>query len=115
MADEITEHRSFCRFCQALCGIVVRTKGDEVLDVRGDAEHPLSRGYTCPKGRALGAWHHHPDRIDVATLRDGARVVESGWDATLDDLSARLDQIRRESGNDAIATFFGTGSSFDAA
>jgi anaerobic selenocysteine-containing dehydrogenase len=48
--DDLTrEHRSFCRFCQALCGIVVRTQGTTVLDVRGDPEHPLSRGYTCPK------------------------------------------------------------------
>jgi anaerobic selenocysteine-containing dehydrogenase len=115
MADELTEHRSFCRFCQALCGIVVRTRGDQVVDVRGDTEHPLSRGYTCPKGRALGAWHHHPDRIDVATVRAGDRVVATGWEATLDDLGARLDRIRHDSGNDAIAIFFGTGSSFDAA
>ena len=72
MAGEITEHRSFCRFCQALCGIVVRTKGDEVLDVRGDRSTRSSRGYTCPKGRALGAWHHHPDRVDIATVRAGS-------------------------------------------
>lgn len=115
MTEEIKEHRSFCRFCQALCGIVVRTKGDEVLEVRGDPEHPLSRGYTCPKGRALGAWHHHPARLDVATVRSNGRVVESGWDATLDDLASRLDHIRNESGPDAIGIFFGTGSSFDAA
>jgi anaerobic selenocysteine-containing dehydrogenase len=115
MEQESREHRSFCRFCQALCGIVVRTQGDRVLDVRGDAEHPLSRGYTCPKGRALGAWHHHPDRIDVATVRAGDRIVQSGWQPTLDDLGARLAHIRDESGPDGIAIFFGTGSSFDAA
>lgn len=115
MHDEIREHRSFCRFCQALCGIVVRTRGDEVIEVRGDPDHPLSRGYTCPKGRALGAWHHHPNRIDVATVRHEGRVVSSGWDATLDDLAERLDRIRSESGPDAIGIFFGTGSSFDAA
>lgn len=115
MEGTIREHRSFCRFCQALCGIVVRTDGDRVLEVRGDPEHPLSRGYVCPKGRALGAWHHHPDRIDVATVRAGGTVTASGWDDTLGHLAARLGDISEESGPDAIAIFFGTGSSFDAA
>jgi anaerobic selenocysteine-containing dehydrogenase len=115
MEGTIREHRSFCRFCQALCGIVVRTDGDRVIDVRGDPEHPLSRGYVCPKGRALGAWHHHPDRIDVASVRAAGAVTASGWPDTLDHLAARLAAIREESGPDAIAIFFGTGSSFDAA
>lgn len=115
MDGEIREHRSFCRFCQALCGIVVRTSGDQVVEVRGDPEHPLSRGYVCPKGRALGAWHHHPDRIDVPTVRTAGTVTASGWDDTLGHLAAQLAAIREESGPDSIAIFFGTGSSFDAA
>src|SRR6478752_3647885 len=56
---QIVQRRSFCRFCQASCGIVVSLDGDAldtVVKVEGDPEHPLSRGYTCPKGRALGAW-----------------------------------------------------------
>ena len=34
--------------------------GDVVAEVRGDPDHPVSRGYTCPKGRAAGEVHHHP-------------------------------------------------------
>jgi anaerobic selenocysteine-containing dehydrogenase len=30
--------------------------------VRGDRDHPPSQGYTCAKGRALPAMHHHPRR-----------------------------------------------------
>jgi anaerobic selenocysteine-containing dehydrogenase len=44
---------SFCRFCVAGCGIRVTVEGETVTRVRGDARHPLSRGYTCAKGRAL--------------------------------------------------------------
>src|SRR5215203_85499 len=58
------ERLSFCRICAAACGIVVRVDGDRVLEVRGDLDHPVSRGYTCPKGRALPAFHHDPDRLD---------------------------------------------------
>ena len=34
--------------------------GDRVVRVRGDADHPVSRGYTCSKGRGLPQWHHSP-------------------------------------------------------
>ena len=45
--------RSFCRIFTAICGIVVDVAGDDVVRVRGDKDHPLSKGYICPKGRAL--------------------------------------------------------------
>ena len=55
VAAEGVEQPSFCRICNAMCGILVTVEGDRVVRVRGDAEHPLSEGYTCPKGRALPA------------------------------------------------------------
>ena len=51
-ADVRTVH-SFCRICTAVCGILVDVEGDTVVRVRGDKDHPMSHGYTCPKGRAL--------------------------------------------------------------
>jgi anaerobic selenocysteine-containing dehydrogenase len=108
---QVVQRRSFCRFCQASCGIVVSLDGDQVVKVEGDPEHPLSRGYTCPKGRALGAWHHHPARIDRPRI--GAESVS--WDACLGDLADRIQRIVDESGPHAVGIFFGTGSSFDSA
>ena len=74
-------HRSFCRFCEAACAILVDVDDDRVVRVRGDADSPLSHGYTCPKGRNLPAWHHHPDRLDVPQMRgtDG-ELRSAGWD-----------------------------------
>ena len=51
---------SYCRICAAACGITVTVDGERVVRVRGDAEHPVSRGYTCAKGRGLPEWHHAP-------------------------------------------------------
>jgi anaerobic selenocysteine-containing dehydrogenase len=102
--------RSYCRFCGALCGILVETDGDRVVGVKGDLAHPLSRGYTCPKGRALPAFHHHPDRLDRPLLRG----TPASWDTVLSDLAARLGDVISTSGPDAVASFVGTGSAFDA-
>lgn len=106
--------RSFCRFCIALCGIDVDIDDDQVLRVRGVTEDPLSAGYTCPKGRALPAFHHHPDRLDhPVVVTDGERHIAT-WERTLADLGARLQDIIESAGPDGVAIYEATGSAFDA-
>jgi anaerobic selenocysteine-containing dehydrogenase len=105
------ERATFCRICAAACGLVVTVEGDRVTGVRGDPAHPVSRGYTCPKGRALDVFHHRPDRLDRPRLR-GQTVT---WDALFDDLARGITELREEHGNDAIGFYLATGLGFDAA
>lgn len=109
------EHRTFCRVCNAMCGLVVTTDGEQVLRVRGDDDHPMSHGYTCAKGRAVGALHHDPQRLDHPALGRGSERRRTSWDETLDDLAARLAAVRSSVGADGIAMFLASGSAFDAA
>lgn len=111
----MAQHRSYCRLCPALCGILVTTDGDRVVDVVGDPDHPLSAGYTCPKGRSLPLLHHHPDRLDHPQLGRGDVRSRVGWDGLLDDLTDRIRTIVDESGPDAVGMYVGTGSAFDGA
>jgi anaerobic selenocysteine-containing dehydrogenase len=105
------ERASYCRICAAACGILVTVDGDRVVAVRGDPDHPASRGYTCPKGRALGAFHHGPRRLDHPRLR-GAAV---SWDAMVDDLAAGIASVRATHGADAVGFYLATGLGFDSA
>ena len=107
----MTDHRTFCRICAAACGVVVTVEEERVVRVRGDAEHPVSRGYTCSKGRALGEWHHRTDRLDRPRLR--GRSV--GWDEVLDDLGDALSTISEAAGPDAVAMYLATGFAYDSA
>src|SRR3954462_4886159 len=96
---------SYCRICAASCGLTVTVDGDQVRKVRGDAEHPVSRGYTCSKGRGLADWHHSPVRLDRPRLH-GADV---SWDDALDDIAAVLRDTIGGSGADAVALYLATG------
>jgi anaerobic selenocysteine-containing dehydrogenase len=107
--------RSFCRICTSVCGILVETDGDEVLRVRGDRDHPLSQGYTCPKGRALPQMHHHPNRLERPLMRIDGELRETDWDACLDDLGTRLRDIIDRHGPQSVGVFFGSGIGMDAA
>jgi anaerobic selenocysteine-containing dehydrogenase len=114
--------RSFCRICTSQCGILVDTDGDQVQRVRGDRDHPMSQGYTCAKGRALPAMHHHPRRIVSPLLRAdsppgpvGARALApASWEDCLDDLAARLGEILGRHGPASVGIFFGSGLGMDA-
>ena len=111
----VEESHGFCRFCIALCGIRVTTDGDRVVSVKGDPQHPASHGYTCAKGRSLGRWHHHPDRILRPRLRDGSGWREVPWADALADASAIARESIRLHGPDSVGVYIGTAASLDGA
>ena len=106
----MTEKLSFCRICAAACGIVVTLDGEHVVKVRGDADHPISRGYTCEKGRALPQWHHSPSRLDRPRLRG----TECDWDEVLEDLSETISRVSDSDGADSIGLYLATGLAYDS-
>lgn len=101
---------SYCRICAACCGTLVTKRGQQIIRIDGDREHPLSRGYTCSKGRAATALHHHPDRIRYPLVRSGDKLLRATWDEALDDLAGRLEKLRSETRPDAIGAYLGTHS-----
>jgi anaerobic selenocysteine-containing dehydrogenase len=110
-----TTVRTYCRLCPAYCGLVVTHDGPQIVTVQGDRDHPVSQGYTCPKGRSLGILHHHPDRLDRPLMRRQGRLEPVSWDELLDDLSGRLGEILDAGCSaDAIGAYFGTHATFDA-
>ena len=102
---------SYCRICAAACGIEVSLDTDRVIKVRGDSDHPVSRGYTCAKGRGLATFHHRPDRLDHPRIAGTA----AAWPHLLDDLAAGLTTVREDAGPDAIGLYLATGLAYDAA
>jgi anaerobic selenocysteine-containing dehydrogenase len=92
----------------------VDVDGDQVVRVHGDREHPVSQGYTCPKGRALPQMHHHPNRIERPQMRVDGQLRDTTWEACLDDLAARLGSVIDRHGPESVGIFFGTGVGMDA-
>jgi anaerobic selenocysteine-containing dehydrogenase len=109
------EHKTFCRICVACCGVIVTTEGTTVTAVRGDRDHPLSQGYTCPKGRAIPQAHHRGDRLDVPWRRRAGELVATDWADCLDDLGTKLRAVVERHGPAAVGFFNGSGGYFDSA
>ena len=95
---------TFCRICSGICGLQVEVSDGRVTSIRGDAEHPLSQGYTCVKGRRFGELHARPDRF--LTARRGG--VELPILDAVREVGERLTAIAAEHGPDSVALFRGT-------
>jgi anaerobic selenocysteine-containing dehydrogenase len=106
--------RTFCRICIAQCGMQVTVDDDRVVAIRGDSDHPFSRGYLCAKGRALGEAHHAPNRLSGASIGRVTSRRAVSIDEGHADLAAALQGIVDQHGLGAIGVFHGTGAFTDA-
>jgi anaerobic selenocysteine-containing dehydrogenase len=113
-SETVVSKHSYCRICTNQCGVVIDLAGDQVVKVKGDFKQPLSKGYTCPKGRALGQLHHHPRAITQPLLRRNGELVPVSWEEALDDLATRLRRVVDTYGPNSVGVYFGSGLGMDA-
>src|SRR5262245_24304054 len=111
----VKQIKTCCRLCISHCGIVVDVDDDRVVRVLGDEDHPVTRGYTCSKGRALTKQHHDPRRLEQPQMRTNGALADAAWEDVLGDLGGKLRKIVEESGPGAIGFFLGGGCYVDAA
>jgi len=107
MNDEVRTHYRTCHLCEAICGIEIRLKGNEILSIRGDEADPFSRGHICPKAVAIKDIHEDPDRLRQPVRRRGDDWETVSWDEALEEVATRLVDIQAQHGNDSVATYFG--------
>ncbi len=100
-------HYHTCNLCEAMCGIEIEHRGDEILAIRGDKEDPFSKGHICPKAVALQDLHHDPDRLRHPVKRTADGWVPISWDEALDETARRLHNIQEVHGKDSVALYFG--------
>lgn len=106
-------HVSYCRICQASCGLLVDIDDGVVTKIIGDRDNALSRGFTCPKGRRGGDFHHGPQRLTTSLRRDDQGDLQPVDVASATaEIAERLGKIIDEHGVDAVAIFQGTQSTF---
>jgi anaerobic selenocysteine-containing dehydrogenase len=107
------ERVTYCRICEPLCGLIATVEDGELVKLRPDPEHPLSRGFACPKGIAMTAVQNDPDRVTHPLRRRGDGSFERvSWDEAIDDIGARLRGIINRYGGNGVGWYFGNPSAF---
>src|SRR5262245_1793711 len=103
---------TFCRICEALCGLEATVDGERVVELRPDARHVATGGFACLKGLKQHKLYASPDRVLRPLKREGARWEEVPWERALGEIGAKVRRIRAEHGPDAIAMYVGTAAGF---
>ena len=105
--------KAVCRFCGTGCGIMVATKGDKIVAVKGDPEAPVNRGINCIKGYFNAKIMYGEDRLTEPLLR----VNEKGefdkkgkfkpvsWKRAFDEMEKHFKKAYNELGPTGVAIF----------
>lgn len=108
-----TTHKTFCKICSAYCGIEVDVADERIIAIRGDQSHPMSKGYTCTKGRQWAHQYHNDNRLLHAQSRPDRdqAFTQLENEQALDEISEKLQKIIDQHGPRAVAIYRGNGLS----
>lgn len=115
MHSETVRRTTYCRLCASSCGVLLDIEHGRIQRVLGDSHHPISGGYTCPKGRRGADLARGSDRLTTSMRRTRDGVHEPVPVArAVADIAQRLRTIVDRHGPDAVALFGGTQQNFAA-
>jgi len=85
-ADRVVQ--SVCPYCAVGCGQKVYVKDEQVVQIEGDPDSPISRGRLCPKGSASKSLVTSPTRVTTVRYR---RPYGTEWEDL--DLATAMEMI----------------------
>ncbi|MFZ5946241.1 MAG: molybdopterin-dependent oxidoreductase [Bacillota bacterium] len=102
--------KSVCPFdCPDTCGLVVEVENGNAVKIKGDSEHPFTRGTLCPKMLNYEKTVYSPERILTPLIRTGPkgsnRFTEIPWDEAIEQIKTRWLDIIDKYGSEAILPY----------
>src|SRR3954464_15087072 len=98
MADDATVVKNVCPLdCPDTCSMLVTIRGGVAVGLKGDTDHPFTRGFLCRKMARYLDRVYSPDRLMFPMKRAGGkgegRLERRSWDEALDAIAARFEAI----------------------
>ena len=105
----LSRHSRKCPICEAGCGVLVTVDAAQrkVIEIRGDEDDPLSRGFVCPKSQGMKVLREDRDVLTKPLRRRGKDFEEIGWNDAFELAAERFKDISRRHGPDANAIYVG--------
>ena len=108
--------KAVCRFCGTGCGIMIATKNDRIVAVKGDPAAPVNRGLNCIKGYFTAKIMYGADRLTKPLLRVNSsgefdkkgKFRPVSWKRAFDEMEKHIKKALAAKGPRGIA-FFGSG------
>ena len=95
--------------CPDTCAMIYETQQGRLVEVRGNKEHPMTRGGLCVKLKDFADHHANPDRLLYPLKRSGPKGSKEfkriSWDEAISEIGARWREIIAEHGAQAIMPY----------
>jgi anaerobic selenocysteine-containing dehydrogenase len=100
---------TICRMCPQGCGLEVTVEHGIPVSLKGSKDHPYSKGWLCPKGKAALDLFHSQHRLSSPLIRKQGKLVSVEWEEALDFIAERLHRLRDLYGPQSLAIYQGEG------
>lgn len=95
--------------CPDTCSMVYEVRDGKLVDVRGNKDHPMTRGGLCVKVKDFHDHHANPDRLLYPLRRKGPKGSGQWeritWDDAISEIGRRWRAIIAEHGSQAIMPY----------
>ncbi|MFM7200455.1 MAG: molybdopterin-dependent oxidoreductase [Myxococcota bacterium] len=106
----MSTEQTACILCSRNCGLRIDVQDGRFTQIRGDADHPVSKGYLCQKAARLQHYQEHADRLEFPLKRTPSGTFERvSWEQALRELAQKLRALREKHGGKAFAFYGGGG------
>jgi anaerobic selenocysteine-containing dehydrogenase len=103
--------RTTCsRDCPDACGILAKVENGRVVELKGDPEHPVTRGFLCFRTSRYPELMYSDLRIATPMLRRDGELRPCSWEEALSTVAQKLAEVKAESGPAAIFHYRSGGS-----
>jgi len=111
--DIVSEiRRSYCGLCHPRCGLLLEMEEGRAVRVKGDPDHPISRGRICSRGKLMIDHVYHPARLNYPIKRTGEKGEglwqRVPWDQALEEVAEKLSALKEQYGPETLAFTHGT-------
>ncbi len=105
--------KAVCRFCGTGCGIMVATKDDKIVAVKGDPLAPVNRGLNCIKGYFNAKIMYGADRLvepllrvnEVGEFDKKGKFKQVSWKRAFDEMEKQFKKYYNEIGVTGVGVF----------
>ncbi|MEH6997382.1 MAG: molybdopterin-dependent oxidoreductase [Limnobacter sp.] len=111
LLQAIQNTKTTCPYCGVGCGVVVRTQGGKIIDVKGDETHPANLGKLCSKGSKLAetatvnVYGQVRASQPLLRIQRDQQVAPTDWNTALDFTAREFARLISTYGPDSVGFY----------
>lgn len=101
-AQPIEIKKNMCTHCSVGCSVIAEVQNGVWVGQEPAYNSPINRGTHCAKGASVREVVHGDRRLKYPMKKVGGEWQRISWDQALDEIAAKMGEIRENSGADSV-------------